>query len=86
MRELFVAQHGVWLHFDSESDIYMENNQVYLARIKHIDVRFSKIRELHESGLILLNKVHTSDNATDMLTKSVIIEKFKYCLDLLHSS
>ena len=44
---------------------------------KHIDVRFQKIRELVSSGELLLEKAHTSKNATDMLTKPVTTEKFK---------
>ena len=54
--------------------------------MKHIDVRFHKIRELIATGDIVLEKVHTSENATDMLMKSVIITKFKHCLDLVNVS
>ena len=55
-------------------------------RSKHIDVRFHKIRELVSSGELLLKKIHTSENAADMLTKSVTMEKFKHCLDLINFS
>ncbi|CAL9224779.1 unnamed protein product, partial [Arabidopsis halleri] len=81
--ELGVEQGGVQLHCDSQSTLYLARNQVYHARTKHIDVRFHKIRELSASGVILLEKVHTSENAADMLTKLVTTEKFKHCLDLL---
>ena len=56
------------------------------ARTKHIDVRFHKIRELVSSGELLLEKVHTSENTTDMLTKPITIEKFKHCLNLINVS
>lgn len=84
VKELGVEQGGVQLHCDSQSAIYLANNQVYHARTKHIDVRFHKIRELLASRQILLQKVHTSENAADMLTKPVTSDKFKHCLNLLH--
>ena len=57
---------------------------MYHARTKHIDVRYHKIRELVASGELLLEKVHTSENAADMLTKTVPAVKFKHCLDLIN--
>jgi len=48
------------------------------------DMRFHKIRELMTSGQVLLKKVHTSNNAADMLTKTVTTDKFKHYLDFLN--
>ena len=59
---------------------------MYHARTKHIDVRFHKIRELISYGELLLEKIHTYKNATDMLTKPVTMKKFKHCLDLINIS
>jgi hypothetical protein len=59
---------------------------VYHARAKHIDVRFHKIRKLVATGELLLKKIHTSENATDILTKLVTADKFKHCLDLTNVS
>jgi hypothetical protein len=59
---------------------------VYHARSKHIDVRFHKIRELVATAELLLKKIHTSENATDMLTKLVTADKFKHCLNLINVS
>ena len=86
VKELGVEQGGVQLHCDSQSAIYLAKNQVYHARTKHIDVRYHKIRELIASGEILLQKIHTSENAADMMTKPVTINKFMHCLDLLNVS
>ncbi|KAL0426864.1 UNVERIFIED_CONTAM: Retrovirus-related Pol polyprotein from transposon TNT 1-94 [Sesamum latifolium] len=83
-KELGVEQGGVQLHCDSQSAIYLGKNQVYHARTKHIDVRYHKIRELIASGEIILQKVHTSENAADMLTKPLNVDKFNHCLDLLN--
>ncbi|GMI95521.1 cysteine-rich RLK (RECEPTOR-like protein kinase) 8 [Hibiscus trionum] len=79
-----IRQGGVQLHCDSQSAIHLAKNQVYHARTKHIDVRFHKIRELIASGEILLQKVYTADNPSDMLTKHVTTGMFKHCLDLLN--
>ena len=59
---------------------------MYHARTKHIDVRFHKIRELVSSDELLLEKVHTSENETDMLTKPITTKKFKHCLNLANVS
>ena len=59
---------------------------MYHARTKHIDVRFHKIRELIGSGDLDLQKVHTSENAADMLTKAITADKFKHYLNLINVS
>ena len=59
---------------------------MYHAKTKHINVRFHKIRKLVPSGELLLEKIHTFENTADMLTKPVITEKFKHCLDLINIS
>ena len=84
VRELGIDQGGVSLHCDSQSAIYLAKNQVYHARTKHIDVRFHKVRELVALGDVVLVKVHTSENAADMFTKTVTADKFKHCLDLVN--
>uniref|UniRef100_A0A2N9I2Y6 CCHC-type domain-containing protein n=1 Tax=Fagus sylvatica TaxID=28930 RepID=A0A2N9I2Y6_FAGSY len=86
VKELGLNQGGVQMHCDSQSVIYLVKNQAYHARTKHIDVRFHKIRELIVTGDIVLEKVHTSENAADMLTKPVTTAKFKHCLDLVNVS
>ena len=72
------------MHCDSQSAIYLAKHKVYHARKKHIDVRFHKIRELTAIGEIILEKIDTSENAADMLTKPVPTSKFKHCLDLIN--
>uniref|UniRef100_A0A2N9FZT3 Uncharacterized protein n=1 Tax=Fagus sylvatica TaxID=28930 RepID=A0A2N9FZT3_FAGSY len=84
VKELGLNQSGVQMHCDSQNAIYLAKNQVYHLRMKHIDVRFHKIRELIVTGDIVLKKVHTSENAADMLTKLVTTAKFKHCLDLIN--
>jgi hypothetical protein len=86
VRELGIQKGGVPLYCDSLSAIYLANNQVYYTKTKHIDVRFHKIRELVATGELLLKKIHTSENTTDMLMKPITANKFKHCLDLTNVS
>ncbi|GKA60993.1 retrovirus-related pol polyprotein from transposon TNT 1-94 [Tanacetum coccineum] len=50
---------------------------LWLKRTKHIDIRYHWIRDAIEDGMFELNKVHTDDNASDMLTKAIAREKLK---------
>jgi hypothetical protein len=59
---------------------------VFHARTKDIDVRFHNNKELAATGELLLEKIHTSKNAADMLTKPITADKFKHCLDLTNVS
>ena len=86
VKELGIDQGGMRLHYASRSAIYLAKHQVYHARTKHIDVRFHKVRELIATGDLILEKVHTSENAADMLTKTITTDKFKHCLDLVNVS
>ncbi|KAE8673094.1 hypothetical protein F3Y22_tig00111812pilonHSYRG00176 [Hibiscus syriacus] len=51
------------------SAIHLAKNQVYHSRTKHIDVRCHFVREIFEEGKILLQKITTSENPADMMTK-----------------
>lgn len=53
-----------------------------MPKTKHMDVRFHMIRELVAFSQMLL----TSDNATNMFTKTVTIDKFKHYFDLINVS
>ena len=83
VNELGFKQDSMVPHCDSQSAIHLAKNQVYRARTKHIAVQYHKIREWVSFGDISLSKILTSENASDMLTKPVLTDKFKYCLDLI---
>jgi hypothetical protein len=86
VKELGIQQGRVSLYCDSQSAIHLAKNQVYHVITKHIDVRFHKIRELVATAELLLEKIHTSENAADMLTNPIITDKYKHCLDLTNVS
>ncbi|KAM2581849.1 hypothetical protein TB1_004065 [Malus domestica] len=81
-----VKQHKLDEYCDSQSAIYLAKYQVHHARTKHIDVRYHFVREVIAEGEILVKKIATADNPTDMLVKIVGVSKFKHCLDLVHVS
>lgn len=72
------------VHSDSQSAIHLSKNQnVFHRRTKHIDVKYHYIRTTIAKGKVVLKKVGTADNPSDMLTKPLQISKFKHCLDLV---
>ncbi|GJW86542.1 putative RNA-directed DNA polymerase [Tanacetum coccineum] len=68
---------------DNQSAIHLAKNSMFHKRTKHIDIRYHWIRDAIEDGMFELNKVHTDDNASDMLTKAVAREKLKVCCSII---
>jgi hypothetical protein len=56
---------------------------MYLERTKHIDVRYHFLWEVVTQGDIIVKKIVTAENLVDMLTKPLLILKFKHCLGLI---
>ena len=61
------------------SVIYLFKKSTYHSRSKHIDVRYHWIHDVLEMKELQLKKVHTNDNSSDMLTKSLPKEKLEVC-------
>ncbi|RDX67831.1 hypothetical protein CR513_53245, partial [Mucuna pruriens] len=59
-----------------------ECNSSY-SRSKHIDVRYHWIRDALDVKLLELDKVHTDDNGTNMMTKVVPRGKFEACCEIV---
>ncbi|KAM7469095.1 hypothetical protein LguiA_007278 [Lonicera macranthoides] len=82
--DLGMVQENVDVYCDSQSAIHLAKNQVHHGRTKHIDVRFHFIREIIESGEVILKKIGTKDNPADMMTKVVPTTKFEHCSTLVN--
>ena len=82
--DLEIDQDLLKINCDSISAIYLAKNQVYHMRTKHIDVRLHFVREILEKGNIELQKIHTKEDPTDMLTKVVPGVKSAHCKEFLH--
>nr|XP_033509442.1 uncharacterized protein LOC117274302 [Nicotiana tomentosiformis] len=84
LRDLDIGRESVTLFCDSQSVIQLAKNQVYHARTKHIDVRYHFVRDIIEEGGVMVQKIRTTDNPADMLTKVVTAIKFQHCLNLIN--
>jgi hypothetical protein len=79
MEELGKKQENSRLYCDSESAIHLAKNSAFHSNIKHIQLRYHFIRSALEDGHLKLEKIHTSQNRADMLTKGVTREKLSSC-------
>ncbi|GJR20718.1 putative RNA-directed DNA polymerase [Tanacetum coccineum] len=82
LQELGFKQQRYAVLCDNQSAIHLAKNSMFHKRTKHIDIRYHWIRDAIEDGMFELNKVHTDDNASDMLTKVVAREKLKVCCSI----
>lgn len=58
--------------------IHLSKNSTYHSRSKHIDVRYHWIRDVLESKLLKVEKVHNNENGADMMTKPLPKEKIEF--------
>ncbi len=79
IEELGFKQEHYVLYCDNQSAIHLGKNSTFHSRSKHIDVRYHWIRDVLSSKLLELEKIHTDDNGSDMLTKSLPREKLEVC-------
>jgi hypothetical protein len=57
----------------------LQRTQPSILKTKHIQLRYHFIRSALEDGHLKLEKIHTSQNPADMLTKGVTREKLSSC-------
>lgn len=81
--ELGIAQDSITVYCDNQSDIHLSKHQVYHERSKHIDVRLHFIRDVIDTSVVLVKKVASEGNTTDVFTKTLPLAKFKHSLDLI---
>ena len=81
--EFGVEQKSISIGCDNNGAISLAKHQVFHERSKHIDVRYHFVREEIERGNIVVFKVDTADNPSDMLTKPLPKEKFELCMKLV---
>lgn len=84
--ELGYDQSEVSIGCDSQSAICLAKNNVFHDRTKHVAVskhvalKMSFARDMIEAGEVEVQKVHTSNNLADMLTKVIPSMKFEQAL------
>ena len=79
MEELGKKQENSRLYNDSQSAIHLAKNSAFHSRTKHIQLKYHFIRSVLDEELLKLEKIHTSQNFADMLTKAVTREKLSSC-------
>ena len=67
LHELGVKQERYVL-CDNQSAIHLSTNPTFHSRSKHIDVRYHWIQDVLDEKLLQLEKVHTDENGSDMMT------------------
>ena len=72
MKDFGIKHLVVKIYYDNQSTIHLSKNPQFHSRTKHIDIKFHFIGEKIEVGEIEVLKVHTSENATDMLSPSLL--------------
>lgn len=77
LAELGKTQEMSILHNDSQSVIHLAKNPTFHFRTKHTQLRYHFIRSLVDDGVLSLEKIQGNKNPTDMLTKTVTIDKLK---------
>jgi len=64
--------------------IHLAKDHRYHKRTKHIDVRYHKIRQwVVDDKVIDLVKISTKKNPADMMTKTILVEKFRASLNFI---
>ena len=66
------------IYYDTQSAIFPAKNPAYHSKTKHIDVQYHFVRDMVETKKVLFEKVDTSNNFADSLTKSMSTEKFSW--------
>lgn len=83
IQELGQNQEGYVLYCDNQSAIHLSKNSTFHSKSKHIDVRYHWIRDVLESKLLHVEKIHTNNNRADMMTKVLPKDKLEVCKEVV---
>jgi len=67
----------------SQRVIHLGKSPTFHSRSKHIDVRYHWIHDVLNDKFFELEKVHTNDNGTDMISKALPRGEFEVCCDIV---
>lgn len=83
LQDFGLQQPKVKIYCNNQSTIFLTKNPQFNSRTKNIVIKYHFIREQIERGEVEVMKVHTTDNATDILMKPLSQTKVQRCLDLV---
>jgi hypothetical protein len=67
------------MKMDNQSAISVSKNPEHHGRMKHLDLRFYRLRDTMESGLISPSYISTSEMVADIFTKPLPLAKLDFC-------
>ena len=73
----------ITIHFESQSAIDLSRNYVHHERTKHIDIKLHFVREVIGQGSVIVKKISTDYNPSDMIINALPRSKFFHCLNLI---
>lgn len=78
-KEIGLRQDKYVVFSDSQSAIHVSKNASFHSKSKHIQVRYHWIRDVLDEKQLCLEKIHTDENGSDMLTKPLPKGKHDVC-------
>jgi hypothetical protein len=63
---------------DSQGAVALAKNPVHHNASKHIKVRYHFVRDCATKEMLSLEKVSTTDNVADVITKSLSTDRFRF--------
>nr|GEX62802.1 Gag-Pol polyprotein [Tanacetum cinerariifolium] len=79
LEELGHEQEKITLFYDNHSASYLARNPIFYSKTKHIRVQYHFVCKKVEEGTVDMQKIHTTDNVADYLTKAINCDKFIWC-------
>ena len=61
----------------------LAKNNVHHEQTKHVSRKLHFIRDITEKGEVTVEKIHTSKNLADILTKGILVKKFEAAMRVL---
>ena len=82
-KELKIQDEVITVHCDNQSAIDLSKNFVHHERTKHIDIKLHFVREVIGQGSVIVKKISTDYNPSDMIINALPRSKFFHCLNLI---
>ena len=79
IKDLDFEQSRFVLFCNNQTAIYLTKHSTFHSKSKHFSRKYHWIRMALKEKLYEIEKIHTDDNPSDMLTKVVIVDKHEFC-------